>query len=148
MECNSEFGFFNRKHHCRACGNVICSTCSPYKANIPTLDESNGSRVCVNCFGLKVNPNNLRHYAPLDEFDSFETTSTSDDHASSTYSGGLNSGISPIERDLKNQEQSQLKREQKALSRQKLIEASRKPQYLRAYRFFNIFLGLTSNFPV
>lgn len=88
MECQNEFTFFNRKHHCRACGNVICSTCSPYKANLPTLDEINGSRVCINCFGLKVNPNNLRHYAPLDEFDSFETASTSDDHASSTYSAG------------------------------------------------------------
>lgn len=88
MECQTEFTFFNRKHHCRACGNVICSNCSPYKANIPTLDEIGGSRVCINCFGLKVNPNNLRHYAALDEFDSFETGSTSDDHASSTYSAG------------------------------------------------------------
>jgi hypothetical protein len=141
MECQVEFNFLTRRHHCRACGNIICSNCSPYKATIPTLDELNGSRVCVNCFGLKVNLNNLRHYANLEEFDSFETISSqSDDHGSgSVYSAGLisssnNTGISPIERDLRQQEQMQHKREQKALSRQKLIEASRKPQYLRAYR--------------
>lgn len=143
MECQVEFNFLTRRHHCRACGNIICSNCSPYKATIPTLDELNGSRVCVNCFGLKVNLNNLRHYANLEEFDSFETISShSDDHdhaSSSVYSGGMissanNVGQSPIERDLRQQAQLQHKREQKALSRQKLIEASRKPQYLRAYR--------------
>jgi uncharacterized membrane protein YgcG len=148
MECYNEFNFLNRRHHCRACGNIICSNCSPYKATIPTLYEPNGSRVCVNCFGLKVNMNNLRHYATLEEFDSFETISSSDEPGggaggggSSTYSGGGGSysmtGISPIERDLRQQEHAQLKRERKALSRQKLIEASRKPQYLRAYRSDN-----------
>lgn len=55
MECEAEFSFFKRKHHCRACGAVVCSGCSPYQAIIPTLDEAGGSRVCVNCFGLKVN---------------------------------------------------------------------------------------------
>ena len=141
MECQVEFNFLTRRHHCRACGNIICSNCSPYKATIPTLDELNGSRVCVNCFGLKVNLNNLRHYSNLEEFDSFETLSSHSDDpgSSSVYSGGMiasvnNVGQSPIERDLRQQAQLQHKREQKALSRQKLIEASRKPQYLRAYR--------------
>ena len=31
MICNDPFGFFLSKHHCRACGNVICSKCSPEK---------------------------------------------------------------------------------------------------------------------
>jgi hypothetical protein len=146
MECSGEFNFLNRRHHCRACGNIICAACSPYKASIPTLYEPNGSRVCTNCFGLKVNPHNLRHYATAEQFDSFESVSSSGDDpgggggcGSSTYSGGGGggvglSGLSPIERDLRQQEQTQLKRERKAMSRQKLIEASRKPQYLRAYR--------------
>lgn len=133
MECQAEFNFLNRRHHCRACGNIICSNCSPYKATIPTLDEPNGSRVCNNCFGLKVNLHNIRQYANLEEFDSFETISSSDEVGSS-YSGGLSTGMSPIERDLRHQEHLQMKREQKALSRQKLIEQSRKPQYLRAHR--------------
>lgn len=24
MVCQSDFGFFKRKHHCRACGSVVC----------------------------------------------------------------------------------------------------------------------------
>jgi hypothetical protein len=24
MVCRSDFGFFKRKHHCRACGSVVC----------------------------------------------------------------------------------------------------------------------------
>ena len=24
MICESDFGFFKRKHHCRACGSVVC----------------------------------------------------------------------------------------------------------------------------
>ncbi len=25
--CNSEFGFFNSKHHCRECGKIYCDNC-------------------------------------------------------------------------------------------------------------------------
>ena len=28
--CHSEFGFLNRKHHCRCCGEIICSACSSH----------------------------------------------------------------------------------------------------------------------
>lgn len=30
-ECNKEFGFFLRKHHCRCCGRIFCDTCSKWK---------------------------------------------------------------------------------------------------------------------
>lgn len=55
MNCNKDFGWiYGRfKHHCRACGNLICHDCSPYLSNIAGIDEPKGSRVCVNCFGLK-----------------------------------------------------------------------------------------------
>lgn len=26
--CNCKFGIFNRKHHCRKCGNAMCSNCT------------------------------------------------------------------------------------------------------------------------
>lgn len=29
MICNSEFGVFSPKYHCRACGNLVCAKCSP-----------------------------------------------------------------------------------------------------------------------
>jgi hypothetical protein len=87
MECEKEFGFFKRKHHCRACGSVVCSACSPYQANIPTIEEVGGSRVCVNCFGLKVTVNGLKQDTSSLDDESFENISSSDGHGSSTYSG-------------------------------------------------------------
>jgi hypothetical protein len=33
--CNTQFGFFYRKHHCRKCGRVVCASCSPHRITIP-----------------------------------------------------------------------------------------------------------------
>ncbi|KAF2110986.1 FYVE zinc finger-domain-containing protein [Lophiotrema nucula] len=33
--CGSQFTFFHRKHHCRKCGRVVCSGCSPHRITIP-----------------------------------------------------------------------------------------------------------------
>ncbi|CCX31471.1 FYVE zinc finger-domain-containing protein [Pyronema domesticum] len=33
--CECAFSFFNRRHHCRRCGRVVCATCSPDKIVIP-----------------------------------------------------------------------------------------------------------------
>ena len=33
--CGKSFGFWFRKHHCRKCGRVVCSTCSPHRITIP-----------------------------------------------------------------------------------------------------------------
>ncbi len=42
--CNKRFSVFKRKHHCRACGEVICNTCSLYHRI-----RSRSMRVCVSC---------------------------------------------------------------------------------------------------
>ncbi|KAF8249067.1 hypothetical protein K440DRAFT_472297, partial [Wilcoxina mikolae CBS 423.85] len=34
--CTSAFTFFNRRHHCRKCGRVVCATCSPHRITIPS----------------------------------------------------------------------------------------------------------------
>ena len=34
--CNSSFSFFNRKHHCRFCGQIFCSNCISFQASIPS----------------------------------------------------------------------------------------------------------------
>lgn len=54
MICAKLFGWFKgrSRHHCRACGSLVCYQCSPYEANIPHIEEGK-SRVCKNCFGLK-----------------------------------------------------------------------------------------------
>jgi hypothetical protein len=33
--CSIQFTSFNRKHHCRACGGIICNRCSTNRINIP-----------------------------------------------------------------------------------------------------------------
>ena len=33
--CNTAFGFWYRKHHCRKCGRVVCANCSPHRITIP-----------------------------------------------------------------------------------------------------------------
>jgi hypothetical protein len=47
MLCQSRFGFFTRKHHCRNCGIVICASCSKHTQYV----EAYGSmqRVCTKC---------------------------------------------------------------------------------------------------
>ena len=50
MVCNSEFGFFLRKHHCRSCGNIVCYSCSPDMAVIEEMAEMGEQRVCVQCY--------------------------------------------------------------------------------------------------
>lgn len=55
MVCSAQFGWIlgRPKHHCRACGALVCHGCSPYVTQVPSLNEFGGSRVCINCFGLK-----------------------------------------------------------------------------------------------
>ena len=33
--CGIQFGFLNRRHHCRKCGRVVCASCSPHRITIP-----------------------------------------------------------------------------------------------------------------
>lgn len=33
--CGTVFSFWHRKHHCRKCGRVVCSACSPHRITIP-----------------------------------------------------------------------------------------------------------------
>lgn len=40
--CNKSFGVINRKHHCRTCGRVVCSSCAPEK-------RLRGDRICKDC---------------------------------------------------------------------------------------------------
>ncbi|XP_064604534.1 FYVE, RhoGEF and PH domain-containing protein 2-like isoform X2 [Liolophura sinensis] len=48
MICSSAFTTFRRRHHCRACGIVVCSKCSSKKVTL-TYDDKGSNRVCDNC---------------------------------------------------------------------------------------------------
>ncbi len=54
--CNENFGIINRKHHCRCCGRLVCSSCSPATRQViggrahPNGRDGNGpQRVCLYC---------------------------------------------------------------------------------------------------
>lgn len=57
MICMSEFGWFIRRHHCRACGYVVCGECSKYRCKMAGLPEELESRICCNCYtGNEISP--------------------------------------------------------------------------------------------
>ncbi len=49
--CVQTFGMLKRKHHCRVCGEVVCSTCTVFKVVNGTGDEGGKIRVCKACLG-------------------------------------------------------------------------------------------------
>ncbi|XP_066559417.1 FYVE, RhoGEF and PH domain-containing protein 2 isoform X2 [Amia ocellicauda] len=52
MRCGEPFNaIIRRRHHCRACGYVVCHKCSDYKAALQ-YDENKLNRVCRDCYGI------------------------------------------------------------------------------------------------
>uniref|UniRef100_A0A8D0L948 Zinc finger FYVE domain-containing protein 26 n=1 Tax=Sphenodon punctatus TaxID=8508 RepID=A0A8D0L948_SPHPU len=50
MVCKTErFTMFNRRHHCRRCGRLVCSSCSTKKMIVEACRE-NPARVCDQCY--------------------------------------------------------------------------------------------------
>ena len=49
LGCGVKFTIYERRHHCRACGKLFCSSCSQYQANIPKLKIHHNVRVCKPC---------------------------------------------------------------------------------------------------
>nr|XP_006118361.1 FYVE, RhoGEF and PH domain-containing protein 6 isoform X1 [Pelodiscus sinensis] len=49
MICTSEFTLTWRRHHCRACGKIICQACSTNKHGLDYM-KNQPARVCDHCF--------------------------------------------------------------------------------------------------
>ena len=49
--CSAVFTYFRRRHHCRACGLVVCDTCAPVSGGLPlpALGYDDAVRVCPPC---------------------------------------------------------------------------------------------------
>ena len=52
--CHTQFGTLTRRHHCRACGQIYCGSCSSHVGSIPSYvphvyDNSRLLRMCDNC---------------------------------------------------------------------------------------------------
>ncbi|XP_045212780.2 hepatocyte growth factor-regulated tyrosine kinase substrate-like [Mercenaria mercenaria] len=48
--CRTTFGMVQRKHHCRACGDVVCQKCSSKNSIIPKFGIEREVRVCDSCY--------------------------------------------------------------------------------------------------
>ncbi|XP_049776046.1 hepatocyte growth factor-regulated tyrosine kinase substrate [Schistocerca cancellata] len=48
--CRVSFGVVQRKHHCRACGQVFCSQCSSKTSTLPKFGIEKEVRVCEACY--------------------------------------------------------------------------------------------------
>lgn len=49
LQCNLKFTVVKRRHHCRACGLVLCSKCCYLKYKLEYMDNQE-ARVCTKCF--------------------------------------------------------------------------------------------------
>ncbi|XP_037359449.1 zinc finger FYVE domain-containing protein 26 [Talpa occidentalis] len=47
--CREHFTMFNRRHHCRRCGRLVCNSCSTKKMAVEGCRE-NPARVCDQCY--------------------------------------------------------------------------------------------------
>lgn len=54
--CGDEFNVFLRRHHCRLCGLLVCTKCSP-TLSIPPVFGSKEQRVCHKCIPKKERSN-------------------------------------------------------------------------------------------
>ncbi|KAK3759614.1 hypothetical protein RRG08_016351, partial [Elysia crispata] len=48
--CRVQFTAFQRKHHCRNCGEIFCKNCSSKTSTIPKLGFERQVRVCDSCY--------------------------------------------------------------------------------------------------
>lgn len=52
--CSADFSATRRKHHCRACGRVVCGACSEHEKRVIGYDGL--QRVCSECFAKPETP--------------------------------------------------------------------------------------------
>ncbi|CAI5717789.1 unnamed protein product [Hyaloperonospora brassicae] len=51
--CGNDFSIWTRRrHHCRACGELVCGECSPFSVRLPELGYKGRVRVCTQCNAL------------------------------------------------------------------------------------------------
>jgi hypothetical protein len=96
--CSTKFGFFTRKHHCRACGGVFCGYCCNKSIKIPEQyihkpQENNtylqtisnltswyvkgqNNLVCTDCYTKINNLNQISYIISICEYCDFETLHT------------------------------------------------------------------------
>ncbi|XP_053987172.1 hepatocyte growth factor-regulated tyrosine kinase substrate isoform X2 [Hylaeus anthracinus] len=59
--CRVQFGVMQRKHHCRACGQVFCQMCSSKVSTLPKFGIEKGVRVCETCYDQLNKPSTIQN---------------------------------------------------------------------------------------
>nr|CAI5819357.1 unnamed protein product [Callosobruchus analis] len=54
--CRVQFNIIQRKHHCRACGQVFCGQCTSRSTTLPKYGIEKEVRVCDSCFEQATKP--------------------------------------------------------------------------------------------
>lgn len=49
MQCNLKFSILRRRHHCRCCGQLLCSSCCCLKAKLEYTNSNVEVRICIQC---------------------------------------------------------------------------------------------------
>ncbi|KAJ3274198.1 hypothetical protein HDV01_003271 [Terramyces sp. JEL0728] len=103
LVCFDKFTFFNRKHHCRSCGILVCGGCSQNSFYIPSRNGEKKARVCDTCLPSLIQERKFSINAPrsttpedLSEADRASLYSTSPVNISERRSSMLPSGSSVV----------------------------------------------------
>eukprot|EP00743_Colponemidia_sp_Colp-15_P007507 GILK01008114.1.p1 GENE.GILK01008114.1~~GILK01008114.1.p1 ORF type:complete len:750 (-),score=75.21 GILK01008114.1:177-2426(-) len=56
MQCNVQFTFIKRRHHCRNCGGIFCDDCSKQRRFVPGTSFQEAVRVCDGCLSVLAAP--------------------------------------------------------------------------------------------
>jgi FYVE/RhoGEF/PH domain-containing protein 5/6 len=83
LKCGREFKAHFRRHHCRACGLLVCAKCSPKSAVVPSVSSSK-VRVCNGCFddiSNGITPKKASAHVPDNDLSSEDDDSSSEDDA-------------------------------------------------------------------
>lgn len=66
MNCSQRFTVIRRRHHCRACGRVLCNTCCSCRAPLEYM-EGKEARVCLSCLQVLKKVEAYKKWGKLDE---------------------------------------------------------------------------------
>lgn len=86
MNCSQRFTVIRRRHHCRACGRVLCSNCCSSRAILEYM-ESKEARVCLPCLQVLKKVEAYKKWGALDDIPQMASNS-SPSHGSLTSTPG------------------------------------------------------------
>ncbi|TDH68476.1 hypothetical protein CCR75_008682 [Bremia lactucae] len=86
--CGNDFSIWlRRRHHCRACGELVCGECSPFCVRLPELGFNGLVRVCTGCHAQI--DSSFNSSASMLSLSSLETATTSSESSQNELIGDV-----------------------------------------------------------